>query len=541
MLLQIADLSKSIGPKDLFHNLAFSIDTSEKIALIGRNGQGKTTILKILSGEDKDFGGEIITRKNLRVTLTQQEHIQDTKLSALTYILRSVPDYYTYEKILHDFEQGIMTDVHLYSDALEKFTKNGYFYIKDVILGTLSAFQISPKQVHQPLTIFSGGEKRYIELTRLMYSKSDLFLIDEPTNHMDYQGKEQFISWMQAIKESIVVVTHDREVLKYVTKIIELKDKKLSIYHGNYDQYISQNASETTNSVKRYSEQLNRLKEAKKRVEWGNQMRAKSKAWKIKYDHWLRDYEKIKSETIKPSFWIDQNSTELLDKKVLDSYEKFKEKNISIAIHTSKERVSELVSVKNLSLGYESPLFSGINFSLTSSDRVSIKGKNGAGKSTLVRTIISLAQDQKPHATQFEGKIKLGSSLRIGVYEQEINEKYLHMKLEDAILSNYSDAGIPIEDRQLKSLLSQYLFDPIIDGGQKIINLSGGQKARFQLIKMFTSKPNLLILDEPTNHLDLPSIEELEKSLITFQGGILYISHDTYFINSIGGEIVVME
>lgn len=539
MLLQASQLSKSIGPKDLFHDLELTIGEGEKIALIGRNGQGKTTILKLLSGEDTEFGGKLVARKNLRVTLTKQEHIQDTKQSALIYILSSVPNYYRDEKILHDFEQGISTDLHAYSEALEEFTRNGYFYIKDLILGTLLAFQISNEQAHMPLSSFSGGEKRYIELTRLMYSKSDLFLIDEPTNHMDYLGKEQFISWMREIKESIVVVTHDRDVLKYVDKIIELKDKKISIYNGNYDQYISQNASQTTDSVKRYQDQLNKLKDAKKRVEWGNQMRAKSKAWKIKYDHWLRDYEKIKAATVKPSFWIDEESTELMDKDVLESYEKFKEKNIAIKPVVHKERVSELVSVKNLSLGYgKKPIFSNINFSLRGENRIFIKGRNGAGKSTLVRTIISLAEGHKPKAKIFAGDITVGSSVRIGVYEQEIGEKYLHMTLDAAILSSYSDVKVPLEESKLKSLLSQYLFDPIIDGRQKIINLSGGQKARFQLIKMFANKPNFLILDEPTNHLDLPSIEELEKSLSEFQGGILYISHDTYFIDHIGGEIV---
>lgn len=156
----------------------------------------------------------------------------------------------------------------------------------------------------------------------------------------------------------------------------------------------------------------------------------------------------------------------------------------------------------------------------------------------MVRTILSLSKQEKPITKQFSGDIRLGSNLRIGEYEQEINEKYLSMTLDEAILNSYSELHMPIEDRQLKSLLAQYLFDPIIDGRQKIMNLSGGQKARFQLIKMFVAKPNLLILDEPTNHLDLPSIEELEKSLTAFQGGILYISHDTYFINKMGGEVL---
>jgi ATPase subunit of ABC transporter with duplicated ATPase domains len=539
MLIEATALSKSIGPKDLFHDLTFTVDEGEKIALIGRNGQGKTTLLKIITGEDSDVEGTINKKKNLRLTLTKQEHIEDTDHSPLTYILNSVPDYYRLEKILHDFEIGILTDIHAYSEALELFTARGYFFIKEQILNTLASFQITNAQAHEPLHHLSGGEKRYVELTRMMYSQSELFLIDEPTNHMDYKGKEQFITWLQNIRESVIVVTHDRDVLKYVTKIIELKDKKLNLYNGNYDSYISQNTSQTTNSIKLYADQLNRLKEAKKRVEWGLQMRAKSKEWKTRYDHWLRDYEKLKQETVKPSFWIDQESTDSLDKHVLDSYEKFKEKNISIAIKTSKQKVDQLISVKQLSLGYaDTPLFSNLTFGLRGNDRVFIKGKNGAGKSTLVRTIISTFKGQTPTATHFDGQIIVGNSLRIGEYEQEIGREYLQMTLEEALLLIHSELGIPMEDRKVKSLMSQYLFDPIIDGKQKIINLSGGQKARFQLIKMFASQPNLLILDEPTNHLDLPSIEELEKSLRDFQGGILYISHDTYFINTIGGEVI---
>lgn len=538
MLLTTTNLSKSIGAKDLFKDLNFTIDQGEKIALIGRNGQGKTTLLRILTGEDKEFGGSIETRKDLRVTLTKQEHISNTEQTALNYILNSVPRYSEYEKVLLDFEHGNHTDMHLYSQAVEYFTNNGYYYIKDLILSTLSDFQISEALALQPLESLSGGEKRYVELVRLMYSQADLLLIDEPTNHMDYLGKEQFISWLLTIQDSVLVVTHDRDVLKHVNKIIELKNGKLYIFNGNYEHYLKQNTNQTTNAVKQYQDQLNRQEEAKKRVEWGLRMRAKSKAWKTRYDHWVKDYEKIKAETVKPSFWIDQQSTEDLDKKVSESYHKFKEKNIKIAIHTDKERACELVSVKDLSLGYRSPLFPNITFTLQNEDRVFIKGRNGAGKSTLVRTILSKYKNETPKTTIFKGQIRLGASLRIGEYEQEISKKYLPLKLEEAILAVYAEHNIPIDDKKIKSILAQYLFDPIIDGKQIIADLSGGQKARFQLIKMLVVKPNLLILDEPTNHLDLPSIEELENALRSYQGGILYISHDTYFIEQMGGEII---
>lgn len=538
MLLNTINLSKSIGSKNLFNDLNFTIDSGEKIALIGRNGQGKSTLLGLLSGEDKEYGGKIETMRNLRITMTRQEHLTDNDQTALEYILKSVPKYFEYEKILHDFEKEHHADAHLYTEAVDFFSENGYYYIKDLILATLEDFQFTPEKANNPLASLSGGEKRFVELVRMMYSKADLLLIDEPTNHMDYLGKEQFISWMQTVTESMLIVTHDRDVLKYVDRIIELKDKALFTFKGNYDHYLKQNAAQTTNAVMDYQNQLRRLKEAKERVDWGLRMRAKSKAWKTRYDKWLREYEKIQAETVKPSFWIDQDSTEDLGKKVSESYDKFKEKNISIALHTDKERASELVTIKNLSLGYNTPVFDNITFKVANNDRVFIKGRNGAGKSTLVRTILAKYKNETPKATIFQGDIKYGASLRIGEYEQEISQKYLPQPLGHAIQMVYDEYNLPIDDRKIKSLLAQYLFDPASDEKQKIEVLSGGQKARFQIIKMLVNKPNLLILDEPTNHLDLPSIEELENALQAYQGGILYISHDNYFIEKMGGEIL---
>jgi len=358
---------------------------------------------------------------------------------------------------------------------------------------------------------------------------------------MDYIGKEQFIAWMNETNASMLIVTHDRDVLKHVDTILELKDKKMHVFHGNFDHYISLNTTNTTNSVKQYEVQLNALEEAKKRVEWGNRMRAKSKAWRIKYDHWLRDYELIKKETVKPSFWIDQESTENLDKHVSDAYEKFKEKNITIAIKPDKHRISQLLKVHDLSLGYEgTPIFSDVSFLVRNGEHVFIKGRNGAGKSTLVKTIISLSKSEKPEATVMEGTITLGTGVRIGEYKQEIDHTYLTLTLEEAVIAVYKEFNLPQDDQKIKSTLSRYLFDPRVDAKQKIQDLSGGQKARFQIIKMLAANPNLLILDEPTNHLDLPSIEELEKSLLSFQGGIIYISHDSYFIQHLGGETIEM-
>ena len=539
MLLDVTNLSKSIGAKYLFQDLNFTIVPGEKVALIGRNGHGKTTLLKMISGEDHDYEGKITTRSGLNITLTKQEHHEETaQHSSLEYILNNVKGYNKHKAILDRYETGESTNLQEYLHSVEYFTNHGYYHIESMILNTLATFHVPKELALGPLARLSGGQKRYFEMVRMMFSNSDLLLIDEPTNHMDYIGKERFISWMRSTESAMIVVTHDRDVLKQVNKIIELKDKTIHVYNGNYDHYIAQNATQTLSSVKLYQDQLNRLKEAKKRVEWGLQMRAKSKAWKIRYDHWLRDYEKMKAQTVKPSFWIDQTSVEEMDKKVVDSYQKFKEKNIKINIHSEGQHSRELIAIRQLALGYNDALFEQLSFTVNTTDRLFIKGRNGAGKSTLVRTLLAHAHGQQPQALLLDGEIRLGADLRIGEYEQEISPKFLDLPLEDAIRMSFVEHGVPIETSQIKKLLAQYLFDPTMDGKQKIMHLSGGQKARFQLIKMFIGKPNLLILDEPTNHLDLPSIEELENALAAFEGGILYISHDTYFIQKMGGQVI---
>lgn len=538
MLIKISNLQKHVGAKELLNQDEFAIYPREKIALIGRNGQGKSTLLRILSGQDKDFSGSLETRKNLSVILTEQEHTAHQHVNPIDYILNSVPHFKEYEAAIQKYEGGDHSDMEGYLEAVGYYSDHGYYFLKDLILESLKKFQLTEDKLAQSLQSLSGGEKRFVELVRVMYSQADLLLIDEPTNHMDYVGKEQFITWLKGTDDTVLIVTHDRDVLKHVNKIIELKDKKLHIFNGNYDHYLKQNTTTTTNSVIQYQNQLKKLAEAKKKVDWGLQMRAKSKDWKIRYDHWLRDYEKLKEETVKPSFWIDQESKEMLDKEVIDSYHKYKEKNINIKLTENKERVNELLTLKNLSLGYAHPLFKSINMSIRSGERVFIKGRNGAGKSTLVRTIIAHYKNELPKAKIFEGEIKPGVILRIGEYEQEINPKYLHLALGQAIKEAYKESGKEIEDTDAKRIMAQYLFDTQLDFNQTLGTLSGGQKARFQIIKMLSNQPNLLILDEPTNHLDLPSIEELENALQEYEGGILYISHDNYFIKKMGGEII---
>jgi ATPase subunit of ABC transporter with duplicated ATPase domains len=359
----------------------------------------------------------------------------------------------------------------------------------------------------------------------------------------------------------VFVITHDRDVLKHVDRILELKDKKIYSFAGNYDDFISKNNDQTASQVINYELDLKRMDNAKKQMLAARDHKFKAKsdtartAALIRERRFQRELDNLQENLKKPSFWIDQESIETIDKEIVEKYEKYKEKNINVRASGSAEKHKKLLmKMEKMSIGYDQPLFKNLGFELYNYDRLFIKGRNGAGKSTLVKTIIRLMDDflekeygRDPRAkakfnatssTVFYGDYKFSPKIKYGVYEQEVDPKYLEMSLADAVFTVYNEQNIPINAQKVKNLLGQYLFDPQLDTNLTFKNLSGGQKARFQIIKMLSNDPNLLILDEPTNHLDLPSIEELENALCNFSGAIVYITHDTYLYEKLGGQVL---
>ena len=538
MLLGITKLNKTIGVKTLFEDLDFTLYEGEKVALIGKNGAGKTTLFNIIAGEEKEFQGNIEFRKDSRVILTKQEHFLSDDISAIDYILGDLPSYNDYKKIIESYEMhGEDEGVGLqeYCDAVAFFSEKGFYDIEPKILQTLEKFQLDEDRAKMPMNNLSGGEKRFVELARVMYSECDLALIDEPTNHMDYVGKEKFLKWLKETNDSLFLVSHDRDVLQNVDKILELKDKKISVFNGNYDQYLKQNTSNTSADIKSYEASLKKIKtlEAAIKAHMGSEPRLR-----IMRLRFQKEIDEIKANLEKPSFWIDKESLDQMSGTMLESYEKYKDASISISNKSNASHKKLLFSVKKLSLGYEEPLFDNITFEVNSDDKIQIKGRNGAGKSTFLRTLIGHINDTKYDAKVFYGEILKKNFVRLGVYEQEVDPAMLNMTLGEAVNAIYYDLDQPFNDTIRAAILKRYLFDPLQDYKILVRDLSGGQKARLQLIKMMSDNPNLLILDEPTNHLDLPSIEELEKTLQNFAGGIIYVSHDSVFVKNIGGKVV---
>lgn len=544
MLIQmIADITvteKSFGPKILMSKIKFSIDDGEKVGVVGRNGVGKSTLFGILTGVDKDFTGEIIFRRGTVVVSTAQEHHDMGDITVLQYVLAGLPEYTQLSDIIEKYPEIMGEDMKMidaYTQALMRFDDKGYYQIEEKIERELDSFQLSGI-AHRTFSSLSGGQKRLVEVVKVMHSDADLALVDEPTNHMDYIAKAQYVEWMKNASEAMLVITHDRDVLNEVDRIIELKDGECVSYKGNYDAYLKQNAVSTGTQMNDFEMIEKRIVNLKVKVIDYQRLKEKSRNPGT-IQKFKRLEEKSREELAelqakeKPTFWIDKESAANLNYKVAAQYEKFKSKNIRMNLKSDESRSKHvLITARDLSLGYDKPLFKDINIDLREGEALELRGRNGAGKTTLIKALLG---DKSP--TIFAGEISLDPHVRIGVYDQEVKSTYFDLQLEEAIERMYLDRNLPISITKIRSLMSDYLF---VEGDGKIpvSHLSGGQKARFQLITMLANNPQLLILDEPTNHLDLPSIEELETAMTKYSGAILYVSHDGYFRKAMGGEVL---
>lgn len=550
-------------------NVKFSVDDGEKVGVIGRNGVGKSTLFGMLAGIDMDYTGEVIYKRGTTVVATAQEHHGTDEQTVLQYVLAGLPEYSDLSHIVETYPMTMGDDMKMiteYTEALQRFDDKGFYQIESDIERELETFQL-PDIAHRPLASLSGGQKRLVEVVKVMHAQAHLALIDEPTNHMDYVAKKQFIDWMKQAPEAMLIITHDRDVLQQVDRIVELKDGGSQSFKGNYDAYLKQNAHSTGTAMNEFELIEKRIVNLKQKVIDYQRLKEKSRNPQT-----IQKFKRLEQESRKelaelqakekPTFWIDRESAENLNYKVAGQYAKFKARNIKMNIKDESSRSSHvLVKAANVSLGYDTPLFSGINIDLREGEAVELRGRNGAGKSTFIKKLL---ENQKSHhlirsrvvrsaptgpansqddatassaITVFHGELSLDSKVRIGVYEQEVSPDYFDLPLKDAIERTYLDRNLQINETKIRGLMHDYLFTET-DGHIPVEKLSGGQKARLQVIAMLANDPQLLILDEPTNHLDLPSIEELETALKKYSGAILYVSHDDYFRKAIEGEVI---
>ncbi|HSH18209.1 MAG TPA: ABC-F family ATP-binding cassette domain-containing protein [Candidatus Saccharimonadales bacterium] len=540
MLADVTITEKSFGPKTLMSGVRFSVNDREKVGVIGRNGVGKSTLFGILTGADKDYSGEIIFKRGTVVAATQQEHHDVGDTTVLQYVLAGLPEYSGLSHIIETYPETMGNNMRMitqYTDALQRFDDKGFYQIEEQIERELDNFQLSGV-AHNPFATLSGGQKRLVEVIKIMHSDAHLALIDEPTNHMDYVAKAQFIDWLRQASEAALVITHDRDVLREVDRIIEIKDGGCASFKGNYDAYLRQNAVSTSSQMNEFEMVEKRIANLKVKVLEYQRLKEKARN-PATIQKFKRLEETSRGELAelqakeKPTFWIDKESASNLHYKAASQYQKFKAPNVRINLKNDASRSKHvLVAARDLSLGYDQPLFKDVQIDLREGEALEIRGRNGAGKTTLIKALLGSTA-----ATNYSGEITVDKQVRVGVYEQEVSKRYFDLPLMTAIERIYLDRDLAINNTKVRGLMHDYLFSEE-DGHIPVSRLSGGQKARVQLIAMLANNPELLILDEPTNHLDLPSIEELESALSKYSGAILYVSHDGYFCKAIGGMVL---
>lgn len=512
MILACHNISKSFGDRIIVRNGSFHIEEREKTALTGVNGAGKSTILKMIMGEESTDGGDIILAKGKTIGYLAQHQnllpdgtIYEELRSAKSDIIEIERQIRSIEQELKSLSGDILNSrLETYNRLQSEFeAKNGYACESEII-GVLKGLGFTEDEFSKKTGTLSGGQKTRVALGKLLLTTPDILLLDEPTNHLDLNS----ISWLETYlinyPGAVFIVSHDRFFLnRVVTKVVEIENADICMYLGNY---------------RAYSEKKQQIRDAQLK-EYLNQQR------EIKHQQAV--IEKLRSFNREKSIRRAESREKMLEK--LTPVEKPQEaaKEMHFTLEPSCVSGNDVLSVERLSKRFDSQvLFEDVNFEIKRGEHVAVIGDNGTGKTTLLKI---LNQIQKADT----GSFTLGAKVQIGYYDQE------HHVLHDnkTIFDEISDAYPTLNNTQIRNTLAAFQFtgDEVF---KEISSLSGGEKGRVSLAKLMLSEANFLILDEPTNHLDITSKEILEEALNNYSGTVLYVSHDRYFINQTATRIL---
>lgn len=512
MILQCSHIDKAFITDVILSDVSFHINEHEKAAIVGVNGSGKSTLLKIITGQLSPDQGEVILSSATTVGYLAQNQEYSSEHSILEEMQDAKPEVRKLEQQIAELSEQMN---HLEGDELEKSIRqfdqarhrfeqlNGYAYQSELV-GVLKGLGFTEEDFGKPVMTLSGGEKTRVALAKMLLQAPDLIILDEPTNHLDIAAIAWLETYLSNYKGAVLIVAHDRYFLdKIVTKVIELRHTHARMYSGNYSDYITKRQSILDSLMKQYQNQQAEIKHQEEVI-------AK-----------LRSFNREKS--IKRA----ESREKMLQK--MDIVEKPTEENTQMKLlFTPKiQSGNDVLTIEGLSKSFDGRnLFHDISFSLKRGDRAAIIGDNGTGKTTILKIINELLP---PDA----GKIVLGANVQIGYYDQE--HQVLHP--EKTLFEEIQDAYPYMNNTQVRNTLAAFLFTED-DVFKQIKNLSGGERGRVSLAKLMLSDANFLILDEPTNHLDIDSKEILENALRHFEGTVLYVSHDRYFINTTATRIL---
>ena len=507
IIAQGHDLEKQFGANTLFKNVNFSIDANARIGLIGPNGVGKTTLLKIMTGEEEATHGEFTIKKNIAVGYIAQENALGESKTIWEEMLSVFAPLINMSQKIADLQKKMAASpqnaelLKQYDQLQFDFEQQGGYTYQADIKSILNGFNFPEATWSKKIGSLSGGEKTRLAFVKLLLRKPPLLLLDEPTNYLDLDTLDWLENYLKSYTGAILVVSHDQYFLdNLATQIFELQFGKLTVFKGNYSAYVAERQLRNRQQEEAYEKQQE----------------------KIKKDEEFIQKNIVRAKTTKRA----QSRRKQLEK--MDRITPPKHKN-KVRINFTSERPSgkEVLILRNLTIGYPGKtMVHDISLQINKGDRVAVIGQNGIGKSTLLKTIMKKLKPQN-------GAIKYGAALDVGYYDQELQL----LDPTKTVIDTVWDRHKTMPERDVRSILASFLFTAK-DIDKTVGQLSGGQKARLTLTVLSLEHNNFLLMDEPTNHLDLEAKEVLEKALQDFDGTLLFVSHDRYFINQLANKIV---
>lgn len=512
IILTLNEINMSFGTNTILEDVTFNIQENDKVGIVGVNGAGKTTLFKLLSGELSADSGDIFIAKGLRTGFLAQETVLESENSVWDELLTTFRYLLDMEKRMKELELLISAEkdailleraMKEYSDLSEKYSQSGGFEYNSRVRGVLKGLGFSESQFGLEVKALSGGQKTRLALGKLLLEEPDILLLDEPTNHLDLEAIEWLEDYLKAYKKCIMIISHDRYFLDSVTnRTIELQNNHCKSYAGNYSAYMKQKAQDRAIQQKRYDLQQKEI--------------ARLEAFIEQQRRWNRERNIIAAESRQKA--IDR--MEKIDRPENDPG------SIRIKFRSGIISGNDVIFVEGLKKHFPGIiLFDDISFNMKRNERAFILGPNGCGKSTLLKIIAGRAE-------KTSGEIEFGHKITIGYYDQELAD----LNEMNTVIEEVWNDNEKLTHTQIRSVLAAFLFTGE-DVFKKINVLSGGEKSRVALAKLMLSGSNFLLLDEPTNHLDINSREALEEALLSFDGTILAVSHDRYFIGKLATRI----